>query len=127
MTPDTRTAWNDLLQEFRPPHSDSDPYTPAMWTLLQAASRHPLLRTMHPGLSTTMLTFSRTDDFSAREGERFPVIGAAAGEFGVCAYPVSEDNILLVTDDVEEAVALAARLLAEQLGSSTPSENSTDR
>ncbi|MEU3619018.1 DUF6193 family natural product biosynthesis protein [Streptomyces sp. NPDC006872] len=89
------TAWNDLLQEFHPPHPKSDPYTPALWTLLQVAHLHPLLRTLYPELSTTMLTFSRTDDFRMREGERFPFIGAAAGEFGACACPVSENNIPL--------------------------------
>ncbi|MGW2049885.1 DUF6193 family natural product biosynthesis protein [Streptomyces sp. NPDC001858] len=106
-----------MLQQFRPPHSDSDPYTPSMWILLQAASRHPLLRRMYPELSTSMLTFSLTDDFDAREGERFPVIGAAAGEFGVSAYPVTEGNVLLVTSNVQEAITLAARLLHQQLDS----------
>jgi hypothetical protein len=86
-----------------------------MWTLLQAARRHPLLRKLYPELSTTMLTFSQTDDFDLREGERFPVIGAAAGEFGVSAYPVTENNILLLTGDAEEAVDLTARLIEEQL------------
>lgn len=109
------SAWTRLLQEFRPPHSGSDLYTPAMWTLLQAAHRHPLLSTLYPELSTTMLTFSRTDDFQMRGGERFPVIGAAAGEFGVSAYPVAENNILLVTSEVNKAVALAASLIEEQL------------
>ncbi|MGW2240686.1 DUF6193 family natural product biosynthesis protein [Streptomyces sp. NPDC001759] len=108
-------AWARLLQEFQPPHSDSDPYTPSMWILLRAAHQHPLLRRMYPQLSTTMLTFSQTDDFNLREGERFPVIGAAAGEFGVSAYPVTDDNILLVTNEAQEAVDLAAHLIEEQL------------
>ncbi|MGV9560232.1 DUF6193 family natural product biosynthesis protein [Streptomyces sp. NPDC003522] len=120
-----RSAWTELLREFRPPHSESDPYTPAMWALLQVASRHPLLRTLYPELSTTMLTLSRTDDFHMREGERFPVIGAAAGEFGVCAYPVSENNILLITGDAEAAVSLAARLIEEQLDAAPPPNDSS--
>jgi len=112
---DSEAAWARLLQEFHPPHSDSDPYTPTMWTLLRAAHQHPLLRRLYPELSTTMLTFSQTDDFDLREGERFPVIGAAAGEFGVSAYPVTENNILLLTSNAEEAVDLTARLIEEQL------------
>ncbi|NGO08700.1 hypothetical protein G5C60_14035 [Streptomyces sp. HC44] len=110
-----REAWRDLLEEFRPPHSDSDPYTPAMWALLQVAVRDPLLSTLYPGLSTTMLTLSRFDDYRLRDGECFPVIGAAAGEFGVSAYPVSEDNLLLVTSDPAQAVTLAARLIRDRL------------
>jgi hypothetical protein len=111
----TEAAWARLLQEFQPPHSESDPYTSTMWVLLQAAHHHPLLRQLYPELSTTMLTFSRTDDFDRRDGERFPVIGAAAGEFGVSSYPVTENNILLLTSKTEEAVALAACLIEEQL------------
>ena len=38
-----------------------------------------------------------------------------AGEFGVSAYPVAENNILLVTSEVNKAVALAASLIEEQL------------
>lgn len=116
-------AWLELLEKFQPPHSDSDPYTPSMWILLQTASRDPLLCTLYPGLSTTMLTFSQFDEFHLREGEQFPVIGAAAGEFGVSAYPVTEDNLLLVTSDPGQAVTLAARLIRDQLEGTTPPDD----
>ncbi|MEU9266190.1 hypothetical protein AB0E04_12155 [Streptomyces sp. NPDC048251] len=57
--------------------------------------------------------------------ERFPVIGAAAGEFGVCAYPVNENNILLITSDAEAAVSLTARLIEKQLDAAPPPNDSS--
>ncbi|MFI7337207.1 DUF6193 family natural product biosynthesis protein [Streptomyces sp. NPDC050085] len=105
--------WQDLLDQHRPPHADH--YTASMWELLQAASHDPLLSTLYPTISTTMLTFSCTNDFNARDDERFPVIGAAEHQFGVSVLPISEDNIRLVTADPTEAVELAVRLLRERL------------
>ncbi|HZU54987.1 MAG TPA: DUF6193 family natural product biosynthesis protein [Actinocrinis sp.] len=107
--------WNLLVEAYRPPHEESDWFSPIIWPLLEAAMRQPFLRAFFPSTAMNHLVIYWNDQaWCAAEEERWPAISVSSdGIYTVRSDAWSRNaRELLTTSDPE----VAANFLAAKIG-----------
>ena len=103
--------WQWFLGEYNRPDPPDNWFHPVFRPLVVAAAENGILRRLYPYQAMNQLAFSHTDPPS----DELPAVGAGStGWYAVVSHPGPSGEAILETDDVQEAVAKVADLIASQ-------------